>query len=172
MPADELAAHPDQIRWNARYAADPPAPRPHLLARRALAMGLPDGPVADLACGPSGSALLAARSGLRVTAVDISRAALDLLAAAARRDGVPHLITLVHADLRNGSRSRAGTRWCRAPVTGTAPCSGRPHGASHPAACWPGRRTRPPPARAGRRCGPNGAWRRWSPHRCYRPDSR
>ena len=100
MPADELAAHPDQIRWNARYAADPPAPRPHPLARQALAMGLPDGPVADLACGPSGSALLAARSGRPVTAVDISGVALDLLAAAARRDGVAHLITLVHADLR------------------------------------------------------------------------
>jgi len=100
MPADELAAHPDQIRWNARYAAGPPAPRPHPLARQALAMGLPDGPVADLACGPSGSALLAARSGRAVTAVDISGVALDLLAAAARRDGVAHVITLVHADLR------------------------------------------------------------------------
>ena len=62
MPTDGLAAHPDQIRWNARYAADPPAPRPHPLTRQALAMGLPDGPVADLACGPSGSALLAAHS--------------------------------------------------------------------------------------------------------------
>ncbi len=56
-------------------------------------------PVADLACGPSGSALLAARGGRRVTAVDVSEVALDLLARAARQDGVADLITLVHADL-------------------------------------------------------------------------
>jgi len=79
--------------------AGPPSPRPHPLARRALALELPDGPVADLACGPSGSALLAARGGRRVTAVDVSEVALDLLGRAARQDGVADLITLVHADL-------------------------------------------------------------------------
>jgi SAM-dependent methyltransferase len=76
-PAD----HPDQVRWNARYGAGFEASfEPHPLAARALALPLPDGPVADLACGPSGSALLAAAAGRRVTAVDISETALDLLA--------------------------------------------------------------------------------------------
>ena len=41
----------------------------------ALSLGLPDGPVADLACGLFGGdlALLAAAAGRRVSAVDISR---------------------------------------------------------------------------------------------------
>ena len=96
MPGD----HPDRIRWNAKYAAGfVPSFRPHPLAARALALGLPDGPVADLACGPSGAALLAAEQGRRVTAVDVSEVALGLLGAEARRRGLGHLITLVHADL-------------------------------------------------------------------------
>ena len=99
MRREQLTGHPDQVRWNAKYAEDPPAPRPHRLARQALAMDLPDGPVADLACGPSGSALLAARSGREVTAVDVSEVALDLLARAAHREGLAGRITLVHADL-------------------------------------------------------------------------
>jgi SAM-dependent methyltransferase len=92
--------HPDRIRWNAKYAAGfVPSFRPHPLAVRALGPGLPDGPVADLACGPSGVALLAAEQGRRVTAVDVSEVALKLLGAEARRRGLGHLITLVHADL-------------------------------------------------------------------------
>ena len=58
-------------------------------------MGLPDGPVADLACGPSGAALMAAEQGRRVTAVDVSEVALGLLGAEAGRRGLGHLITLV-----------------------------------------------------------------------------
>ena len=46
----------------------------------ALSLPLPDGPVADLACGASGSALLAAAAGRLVTAVDVSEVALGLLA--------------------------------------------------------------------------------------------
>jgi SAM-dependent methyltransferase len=92
--------HPDRIRWNARYAARSVSSfTPHPLAVRALALDLPDGPVAELACGPSGSALLAAAHGRRVTAVDISEVALGLLGDEARRRGLGHLITLVHADL-------------------------------------------------------------------------
>jgi SAM-dependent methyltransferase len=92
--------HPDRIRWNAKYGTGfVPSFRPHPLAVRALALGLPDGPVADLACGPSGAALLAAEQGRPVTAVDISEVALDLLGAEAGRRGLGHLITLVHADL-------------------------------------------------------------------------
>ncbi len=55
--------------------------------------------MADLACGPSGSALLAAEHGRRVTAVDVSEVALGLLGDEARRRGLGHLITVMHADL-------------------------------------------------------------------------
>jgi SAM-dependent methyltransferase len=92
--------HPDRVRWNAKWAAgSAPSFRPHPLAARVLALDLPDGPVADLACGPSGAALLAAEQGRRVTAVDISEVALGLLADEARRRGLGQLITLVPADL-------------------------------------------------------------------------
>jgi SAM-dependent methyltransferase len=92
--------NPDRIKWNAKYASGfVPSFRPNPLASRALARGLPEGPVADLACGPSGAALLAAEQGRRVTAVDVSEVALGLLGAEARRRGLDHLITLVHADL-------------------------------------------------------------------------
>jgi SAM-dependent methyltransferase len=95
----DLASHPDQIRWDERYRRSAPSFTPHPLAERALSMELPDGPVADLACGPSGSALLAAGQGRQVVAVDVSRVALDLLADEARRRGLDHLIRRIHADL-------------------------------------------------------------------------
>ena len=92
--------HPDRLRWNARYAGGfVPSFVPHPLADRALAMDLPDGPVADLACGPSGSALLAAARGRQVTAVDVSELALGMLGDEARRRGMEYLVTLIHADL-------------------------------------------------------------------------
>ena len=95
--------HPDRVKWNARYAAGfTPSFTPHPLAVRvfgSLAADLPDGPVADLACGPSGTALLAAAHGRQVTAVDVSEVALGLVGAEAMRRGLGHLITLVHADL-------------------------------------------------------------------------
>jgi hypothetical protein len=65
----------------------------------AVSMDLPGGPLAELACGPSGAALLAAASGRRVTAVDVSEIALGMLGEEARRRGLNHLITVVHADL-------------------------------------------------------------------------
>ena len=115
MPPDSAGARPvpdghqDRIRWNARYAADyAPSFTPHPLAVRvfgSLAADLPDGPVADLACGPSGTALLAAAHGRRVTAVDVSEVALRLLGAEATRRGLGDLITLVHADLSGWSPS-------------------------------------------------------------------
>jgi len=99
--------HPDRIRWNAKYAVGfvPSFTAPPLAVRvfGSLAMDLPDGPVADLACGPSGSALLAAANGRRVTAVDVSEVALWLLGDEARRRGLGDLITLVHADLSTWS---------------------------------------------------------------------
>jgi len=92
--------HPDRVRWNARYAEGrAPSFTPHPLAVRALRLGLPDGPVADLACGPSGAALLAAAGGRPVTAVDVSDVALTMLGDEAGRRGLGSLITLVHADL-------------------------------------------------------------------------
>ncbi len=95
-----LAGHPDRDRWNTRYSGGfRPSFAPHPLAGRALALGLPAGPVADLACGPSGSTLLAAAAGRTVTAADVSEVALALLGAEARRRHLDHLITLVHTDL-------------------------------------------------------------------------
>ena len=92
--------HADRIRWNAKWAAGPaPSFTPHPLAVRALALDLPEGPVADLACGPSGAVLLAAAQGRQVTAVDVSEVALGLLGQEARRRGLSQLVTLVHADL-------------------------------------------------------------------------
>jgi SAM-dependent methyltransferase len=95
-----LAGHPDRERWNARYEGRGAVSfDPHPLALQAMSLWLPDGPVADLACGTSGSALLAAARGRRVTAVDISDVALGLLAGEASRRGLDGLITLVQADL-------------------------------------------------------------------------
>jgi SAM-dependent methyltransferase len=105
--------HPDRVKWNAKYAAGfVPSFTPHPLAVRVFesAADLPAGPVADLPCGASGTALLAAAHGRQVTAVDISEVALGLLGAEARRRGLDGLITLVHADLstwRPESRSYA-----------------------------------------------------------------
>jgi SAM-dependent methyltransferase len=96
----ELAGHPDRLKWNARYSAGfSPSFTPHPLAEEALAVPMPDGPVLELACGPSGSALFLAAAGRRVTAVDASDVGLGLLAGEARRRGLDGLITLVHADL-------------------------------------------------------------------------
>lgn len=96
----DLAGHPDRLRWNARYAAgDAGYFAPHPLAVRALALELPPGPVLELACGPSGSALLAAETGRAVTAVDVSEVGLGLLDAEARQRGLGERITLVQADL-------------------------------------------------------------------------
>jgi SAM-dependent methyltransferase len=105
----ELAGQPDRLRWNARYeAAGLASFHPHPLAVQALSLPLPDGPVLDLASGPSGSALLAAAAGRLVTAVDASEAALGLLAREAHRRGLGNLLTLVHADLKSW-RPRPGS---------------------------------------------------------------
>jgi SAM-dependent methyltransferase len=96
----ELASHPDRLRWNARYSAgSAPSFAAHPVAQVALALPLPDGPVLELASGPSGSALLAAATGRPVTAVDASEVALSMLAEEARRRRLDGLITLVQADL-------------------------------------------------------------------------
>src|SRR5882724_11531261 len=87
--------HPDRLRWDAKYAAGrAPSFAPRALAVRALALDLPAGPVADLACGPSGTALLAAAAGRPVTAVDISDVGLGLLGEESGRRGLRDRITL------------------------------------------------------------------------------
>jgi SAM-dependent methyltransferase len=105
----ELAGHPDRERWNARYECRQPVSfEPHPVAVQAFSLGLPDGPVADLACGLGGSALLAAAAGRQVTAVDISDVALGLLAEEARRRGLDGRITVVQADLEAWRPERGG----------------------------------------------------------------
>jgi SAM-dependent methyltransferase len=104
-----LAGQPDRLRWNARYTGGFEASfAPHPLAELALSLELPDGPVLDLASGPSGSALRAAAAGRRVTAVDVSEVALGLLGDEAVRRGRRDLLTLVHADLA-GWQPRPGS---------------------------------------------------------------
>lgn len=98
--SSEVDDHPDRFRWNTKYEARTDGSfTPHRLAERSLSMLLPEGPVLDLACGLSGSALLAAAHGRLVTAVDVSDVALGLLGSEARRRGLGDLVTLVHADL-------------------------------------------------------------------------
>jgi len=96
---EPIDQHPDRLRWNARYETYAPLFASNSLAASALAMDLPPGPVLDLACGPSGSALAAAAAGRRVTAVDVADTALELLGAEAGQRGLAGLICLVHADL-------------------------------------------------------------------------
>ena len=64
-----------------------------------MSMPLVAGPVLDLASGPSGSALFAARTGRSVLAVDASDLALERLGREAERRELAELVTLVHADL-------------------------------------------------------------------------
>jgi SAM-dependent methyltransferase len=96
-----LADSPDRLRWNDRYdsASHAPSFAPHPLAELALGLPLTVGPVLELACGPSGSALLAAERGRSVVAVDVSEVALGLLIAEARRRHLEQLISAVQADL-------------------------------------------------------------------------
>lgn len=106
----ELADHPDRLRWNERYRRDGylPSFTPHPLAVLALSLPLPDGPMLDLACGASGSTLLAAAAGRPVTAVDASDVALTILADEASMQRLDSLITLVNADLGNWSPAPGG----------------------------------------------------------------
>lgn len=98
VPA-ELREHPDRLRWNARHGSAEPSFQPHPLVSAALAAGLPDGPVLELACGRSGSALELAAAGRGVVAVDVSDVALSQLAAEADRRGLAARIACVLADV-------------------------------------------------------------------------
>jgi SAM-dependent methyltransferase len=96
---DGLRDHPDRLRWNARYASTAPQFTPHPLVAVALAAGMPDGPVLELACGRSGSALELAAAGRGVIAVDVSDVAIADLAAEAERRGLSARIDCVLADV-------------------------------------------------------------------------
>jgi SAM-dependent methyltransferase len=98
-PQQSLEAHPDRVSWNGRHARSQPDLEAHPLAHAALELGIPDGPVLELACGVSGNALALAEAGHQVTAVDISDLALQQLNEAARRLGLAAAIHPVHADL-------------------------------------------------------------------------
>src|SRR5258706_5904826 len=90
----------DRQRWNARYGGGFIASfLAHPIAELALSLPLPDGPVLDLASGPSGAALLAAATGRRSVAVDVSDVALGLLAREAARRRVAAPVAAVQADL-------------------------------------------------------------------------
>lgn len=95
----DLDSHPDRVSWNGRHAGARPAAELRPLIRRALDLGVPAGPVLELACGVSGSALALALAGFRVTAMDISDYALRQLQGAADRLGVAGLLRPVQADL-------------------------------------------------------------------------
>jgi hypothetical protein len=90
----------DRQRWNARYSGAFIASfQAHPIAELALSLPLPDGPMLDLASGPSGAVLLAAATGRPSVAVDVSDVALSLLAREAARRPVAGPVAVVRADL-------------------------------------------------------------------------
>lgn len=90
----------DRQRWNARYGGGFIASfHVHPIAELALSLPLPDGPMLELASGPSGAVLLAAATGRPSVAVDVSDVALGLLAGEAARRRVAGPMAAVRADL-------------------------------------------------------------------------
>lgn len=73
---------------------------PHPYVRKALASAVP-GRALELGCGHGNTAVWLASRGWTVTAVDISRVALDDAGEHAERAGVSSRITWQHADLRD-----------------------------------------------------------------------
>ncbi|ASR39142.1 hypothetical protein BAY61_10170 [Prauserella marina] len=90
--------HPDRLRWNERYRAHDGGFEPHPLSSAAAVEGLPEGPVLELACGRSGSALALAAKGRMVVAVDVSDVAMADLRKRAQDKGVAELVHCVLAD--------------------------------------------------------------------------
>ena len=82
--------HPDQIRWNEKYAATGPAaferePSDWLVQHEALLAAQPKGPALDVAAGNGRNAFYLARLSFMVDALDISDVAIAWLEAEARR---------------------------------------------------------------------------------------
>lgn len=70
-----------------------------VMARQVMEVDLRDKAVADIGTGSGILALLAARSGARVTAVDINPVAVECAAENARRNGLADRVTVVSSDL-------------------------------------------------------------------------
>lgn len=83
--------------WESRYGAAHPVARAPSAFLVEVIGTLPVGRALDLACGDGRQALLLARHGFRVDAVDFARAGLERLAAAARLEALP--VRPVQADL-------------------------------------------------------------------------
>jgi hypothetical protein len=95
-----LADHAERVKWNAKHSEGYSRSfRSQPILDEALAAGVPNGPVLELACGTSGNALALAAAGRSVTALDVSDVALALLDEEARRSGLADRITLRHTDL-------------------------------------------------------------------------
>jgi SAM-dependent methyltransferase len=96
----------DEAAWEERYRAKPALwsgrPNPQLVTEVA---GLTPGRALDVGCGEGADAIWLAERGWRVSAVDISRTALDRAAAHAEAAGprVAGRIDWRHADLRDGT---------------------------------------------------------------------
>lgn len=103
-----MTAEQDRVRWNGRYRQRTPSFTPHPLVAHAAEAGLPSGPVLELACGPSGSALTLAAGGRAVTAVDVSDVALEQLRTEAERRGLAARLTCVRADAGAALSAHAG----------------------------------------------------------------
>lgn len=114
-PSALLADHPDRIRWNAKYeCADPTEAvfAPISWLGDVLQFGVPEGPVLELACGRSGTALGLAAAGRCVTAIDVSDTALVQLELEATRRNWPiasHWCTPISAPGSRGWTLCSGT---------------------------------------------------------------
>jgi SAM-dependent methyltransferase len=82
----------DRIRWDGRYANQPPPvpTAPDVIAEHATLFDIlpTTGLALDIACGPGAQSLWLAERGLDVTALDVSQTAIDLLSAAASAMGL------------------------------------------------------------------------------------
>ncbi|WP_231933669.1 class I SAM-dependent methyltransferase [Micromonospora coxensis] len=92
---EETARHWDEL-YAARERYWSGRANPHLVT---VAGALPPGTVLDLGCGEGGDAIWLARQGWRVTAVDVSRTALERAAAEASAAGVAERIDFRRHDL-------------------------------------------------------------------------
>lgn len=127
-PSALLADHPDRIRWNAKYeCADPTEAvfAPISWLGDVLQFGVPEGPVLELACGRSGTALGLAAAGRCMTAIDVSDTALVQLELEATRRELADRLTLVHADLCSWQSGMDALLWYFADYSGIRPLFAR-----------------------------------------------